>query len=114
MGLLIEPDVAERVPLASTAHGVVLVAGTRVPLDTVIEAFNAGSSAEEIVLGYPTLNLADVYAVLTYYLRHREEVDTYLAQRRQEADRLRARIEGQSDRRGIRERLLSRRQTPHA
>jgi uncharacterized protein (DUF433 family) len=109
MALVIEPDVAERVPLRTTEEGAVLVEGTRVPLDTLVAAFNAGQSAEEIVLGYRTLNLADVYAVLTYYLRHRGEVDGYIRERRREADLLRARIESEFDPRGIRERLLARR-----
>jgi uncharacterized protein (DUF433 family) len=109
MALVIEPQVAERVPLRTTEEGAVLVEGTRVPLDTLVAAFNAGQSAEEIVLGYPTLNLADVYAVLTYYLRHRDEVDGYVRERRREADLLRARIETEFEPRSIRERLLARR-----
>ncbi|MBI3972947.1 MAG: DUF5615 family PIN-like protein [Chloroflexi bacterium] len=59
MTLLIEPEVTERVPLKQSAQGVVLVEGTRIPLDIVSEAFNAGKSPEEIVLSYPTLGLAD-------------------------------------------------------
>ncbi len=111
MSLTIGPGATERVPLTRAAYGVVLVEGTRVPLDTVVEAFNEGKSAEEIVLSYPTLELAAVYAVLAYYLRHREDVDRYVAQRRQEAGALRARIESQGDSHGIRERLLARRLT---
>ena len=60
MSLVIE---SPPVPLR-TDHGVMLVGNTRVPLDTVIFAFNQGSSAEEIVMSYPTLELADVFAVI--------------------------------------------------
>lgn len=109
MRLSMELEATHRVPLTDTAHGVVLVEGTRVPLDTVVEAFNEGQSAEEILLSYPTLDLANLYAVLAYYLRHREDVDTYVAQRRQEAKVLRARIESRLDPQGIRDRLLARR-----
>jgi len=112
MSLSIEPQTTERVPLKAAAGGVVLVEGTRVPLDLVVEAFNAGESAEEIVLNYPTLRLADTFAVLAYYLHHREDVDAYVAERRQEADALRARIQLRFDPRGIRERLLARRSAP--
>jgi|FLYL01.1.fsa_nt_gi uncharacterized protein (DUF433 family) len=69
-----------------TEHGVVLVAGTRVPIETVVDDFNAGASPEEIALSYPSLDLRDVYAVIGYYLRHQDEVDAYL----QEQDRLAA------------------------
>lgn len=111
MSLTICPSTTERVPLTRAARGVVLIEGTRLPLDSVVEAFSEGKSAEEIVLSYPTLDLAAVYAVLAYYLRHREDVDRYIAQRRQEAGELRARIESQGDIRQIRERLLARRTT---
>ena len=34
-------------------------------------------TAEEIVQQYPTLDLADIYTVIAYYLRNREDVDAY-------------------------------------
>jgi uncharacterized protein (DUF433 family) len=86
----------------------VLVEGTRVPLDLVVEAFNAGQSAEEIALGYPTLDLTDVYTVLAYYLHHREDVDANVAERRQQADQPRVQIESQLEPQCIRDRLLAR------
>ena len=48
-------------------------------LDCVVEMFEHGASPEEIAEEYDSLELADIYAVLTYYLRHREEVTRYLA-----------------------------------
>ena len=36
------------------------------------------ATPETIVQRYSTLALADVYAVVTYYLRHRSEVEEYL------------------------------------
>lgn len=113
MSLSIEPQIAKRVPLTVTPSGIVLIEGTRVPLDVVVEAFNAGESAEEIALNYPTLKLADIYTVLAYYLHHRGDVDAYVAERQQAADSLRERIELRFDPRGIRERLLARRPAPH-
>jgi uncharacterized protein (DUF433 family) len=109
MTLSIEFQATEPLPLTASKDGIVRVEGTRVPLEVVIDAFNAGQSAEEIVLGYPTLDLADLYAVLAYYLHHRGEVDSYVADRRREADALRARIESRFDSRAIREQLLARR-----
>ena len=42
-------------------------------LDTVISAFNADATAEEIVQQYPSIALADVYSVIAYYLRHQAD-----------------------------------------
>jgi hypothetical protein len=58
-----------------------------VTLDTLVTAYEQGASPEEIVSRYTTLELADVYAIITYYLRHREEVEEYLARRRRSARR---------------------------
>ncbi len=56
------------VPLRTDADGTVRVGGTRVTLDTIVGAYLDGATAEDIVDGFPTLELADVYAVLSYYL----------------------------------------------
>ena len=100
---------AEPVPLVSDAFGVVRVKNTRVPLDTIVGAFDDGATAEEIVQQYPTLRLDDVYAVLTYYLRHREEVAQYLRERELRAGEIRRENERRFDPIGVRERLLARR-----
>src|SRR5262245_48029649 len=76
----------DEVPLVTTAEGVVLLAGTRVSLDLIVAAFTSGATAEEIAQQYPTVSLADVYAGITYYLRHRDEVDTYLEHRREKRE----------------------------
>jgi uncharacterized protein (DUF433 family) len=79
--LLIE---AKPVPLEVDADGVARVGSSRVTLDTVVAAFNEGATAEEIVYQYPSLNLADVYAVIGYYLQRRSDIETYLCQRQQQ------------------------------
>src|SRR5713226_6139355 len=86
MSLVIE---APPVPLRTDEHGVMRVGKTRVPLDTVVFAFNQGSSAEEIVMSYPTLELEDVYAVINYYLHNRADVDSYIGRREAESARIR-------------------------
>jgi uncharacterized protein (DUF433 family) len=98
----------ESVPLYMDAHGVIRVKGTRVVLDRVIHAYNEGTSAEEIVQQYTTLQLADVHTVIGYYLRHKDEVDTYLVKQEQLAEELRRKIEADFPPDGIRERLLAR------
>ena len=100
---------AEPIPLEASADGVVRVSGTRVTLDTVVAAFREGASAEEIVLQYPSLDLAKVYAVIAYYLQRRPEVEVYLWQRRTQADEMQRQNEARLDPHGIRERLLARR-----
>lgn len=92
-------------PLEKDKNGTIRVGGTRVTLDSVIWEFNQGASAEEIVDAYPSLRLADVYAVIGHYLRHRSEVEEYLRQQEREADEVRQEIEARFDPRGIRERL---------
>lgn len=89
--------------------GVLRVGGTRVRLDSVISAFHSGSDPEEILLKFPSLNLTDIYAVITYYLWHRSEVDRYLLGQQASADRVRAENESRFPREGVRERLMARR-----
>lgn len=100
------------VPLKTDADGVVRVGATRVPLDTVIAAFKEGATAEEIVGQYPSLALAEVYAVIGYYLQHQDEVEAYLSQRRQFASEVRRQNEARFNQQGIRARLLARRSQP--
>jgi uncharacterized protein (DUF433 family) len=96
-------------PLRVDEHGVIRVGDSQVLLDIVIREFNNGAEPEAIVQGYPTLGLADVYAVITYYLRHRKEIDDYVHARRQEAGKLRQEIEAkQPSRVELRAKLLAR------
>ncbi|MDN5747131.1 MAG: DUF433 domain-containing protein [Pseudonocardia sp.] len=93
-------DVApEPMPLLAGRDGVVRVGATRVTLDTVVAAFDGGATAEEIAQQYPSVDLADIYAVITFYLRARARV----------AMQVRADNEARSDPVGIRDRLLARR-----
>jgi uncharacterized protein (DUF433 family) len=102
-------NLLERVPIHTDAHGVVRVAGTRVTLETIVEAFETGATAEEIAQQYPTVPLVDVYSVITYYLRHTPEVEAYLREREAIAGRVREEAERRFPSAGIRERLLARR-----
>ena len=69
--------VAEPTPLELNEDGMVLVGKTRVTLDTVVAAFLEGATAEAIAEQYPSLQLADVYSVISYYLRRKAEVQGY-------------------------------------
>jgi putative addiction module component (TIGR02574 family) len=72
--------------------GVVRVGKSRISLDLVVEQYENGMTAEDMVRAYDTLMLADVYAVIAYYLRHPNEVRAYLKRREEEAEILRAKI----------------------
>lgn len=102
-------ETVERVPIQTDADGVVRVAGTRVTLDTLVAAFDAGATAEEIAQQYPSVALADVYSVITYYLRHQSDVYAYLQKRQQQAATVRQENERRFPPSGVRERLLARR-----
>ena len=78
--------VADPVSMAVDNRGMVRIAGTRITLDTIVGAYNRGDTPEEIVDGFPSLDLAVVYEVIAYYLRHREMVDAYIAENRRKAE----------------------------
>src|SRR5262245_49156056 len=100
---------ADMVPICIDPRGVALVGDTRVPLDTVIYEFQDGTGPEEIVRRFDTLELADVYAVIAYYLRHKPDVDAYLEERRRVAAEVRAEAERRFPPEEFRARLLKRR-----
>ena len=81
------------VPLKEDEHGAIRVSGTRLLLDLVVRRFQEGATPESIVESYDGLALADVYAVLSYYLSHTAEIDAYLRRRDVEAQEVRHRIE---------------------
>jgi uncharacterized protein (DUF433 family) len=99
---------SEPLPLIMDKDDVIRIKGSRVSLDTVVTAFLEGATAEEIVLQYPSLQLADIYAVIGYYLRKRQIVDEYLEKRQQLSKEVRENSESRFDPNGIRNRLLSR------
>ena len=84
---------------------------TRVSLDSVIFAFNEGSTPEEIAQQYTTLNLADIYAVISYYLQNHDEVAEYLERRKAQRAQLKEEVESRFDPQGIRDRLMARKRS---
>lgn len=100
----------EPIPLTKDANGGWRVGGTRVLLETLVAAFQRGDSPEEIREQYPTVSLGDIYAVLTYYVRHPNDVAAYLSEREQVGAEVRAKIEARFPIEGLRARLLARRQ----
>ena len=95
----------EQVPLHIDEMGSIRVGDTRVLLELVISEHNRGMAPEQIIESYPTLDLADVYDVIAYYLRHRREIDGYIEERQIEAEELREEIEMGQDFSWIRDRM---------
>jgi uncharacterized protein (DUF433 family) len=69
--------------------GVYRITGTRVALDSVIDAFLDGQSAESIAQSFPTLTLEQVYGAIAYYLAQRDVVDAYLKLRQTDFEKKR-------------------------
>ena len=65
------------------------IAGTRVSLDSVVYAYRQGHTPESITQRYPAVTLEQAYGAITFYLSHRDEVDTYLKEGEALAETLR-------------------------
>jgi uncharacterized protein (DUF433 family) len=105
-----QPELSVPVPLRRLEDGSIRVGNTRVSLDRVIAAFQTGATPEEIAQDYSVLRLADIYAVIAYYLQHQAEVDSYLEERRARAAEFRRELEARWPNGDLRARLLSRQQ----
>ena len=81
------------VPLREEPPGVFRVGKSRVLLELVLRAFKAGATPEAIVQSYDTLDLADVYAVISRYLVNPTPFDQYLRQCEAQAEVVRHNLE---------------------
>ncbi len=84
------------VPISTDKDGNIRIGGTRVTLEVVIARYQQGYTPEQINGGFPTLRLADIYALITYYLYHKDEVEAYLLKQKQEAEQIRREIEAKN------------------
>src|SRR5262245_40680701 len=89
----LELPAIEPVPLREEPEGTVRIGKTGVTLHILLGAYKMGQTADEIADSYQTLQLADIHAVIDYYLRHQAEVDAYLERRQREAEEIRRKIE---------------------
>ena len=69
--------------LTRTSEGVLRITGTRITLDSVIQAFHDGATPEEMCQDFPGLALAHIYSVLAFYLTQQDAVDAYLKEQPQ-------------------------------
>ena len=100
------------VPLTTTEFGTIRVGRSRVSLDSIVHHYKQGATAERIAESFPSLDLAEVYAVIAYYLANRESVQEYLRRQEAEADALQQQIESdpkqQTATKQLRERIRAR------
>jgi uncharacterized protein (DUF433 family) len=96
-------------PLFRDEDGTIRLAGSRIPLDTVVYEFNQGATAEQIQDSFPTLSLRSIYGAIAFYLENQADVDYYLRHRGEAADELRRKIESRPEIAALRERLRHRR-----
>ncbi len=105
-------ETSQTVPLTLWEDGSIRITDSRVTLDSIVHHFQLGATAEEIAESFAPLSLADVYAVITYYLTHRAEVEAHLRGRETEGDAAQAAFESdpqyEAARVAMRERLLAR------
>jgi uncharacterized protein (DUF433 family) len=100
------------IPIRTDERGAIRVGNTRVLLDVVIARYQQGDAPERIQEAFPTLKLADIYAVISYYLNQQDEVDAYLQGRREAGEALRRKIEAEQPRvKELRARLRAQRDT---
>jgi len=86
-------ETTQTLPLRLTEDGTIRIAGSRVSLDSVVYHYKLGASAEQIAQKFPSLDLADVYAAITYYLNHEEAIEEYLHEQEAKGDEVQKRIE---------------------
>src|SRR5438874_1802112 len=96
-------------PIIMDIDGVCRIAGARVRLETVVNAYQMGCSAEEIVCKYPVLSLTDVYSVIAYYLQQHDAVEAYLSEQNALIEHSDREIEARFPPAEIRARLLGHR-----
>jgi len=101
-------NTSTNIPIFIGSDGVIRIGTTRVPLETVVQAFQNGSTAEEIAFQYPVLDLSDIYAVISYYLKNQAAVENYIKTSQIAAEQIKSIVEKQFQSVDTRQRLLMR------
>jgi len=78
--MMIEMPVTINVPIYMNEHGTIRVNGTRIPLQNIIVLFNRNETPEQIHRAFDTVPVVAIYAIIAWYLDHREMVDVYVAE----------------------------------
>src|SRR6266581_7627802 len=70
----------QTLPFRLTEEGTIRIGDSRVSLDSVVHHYKLGAAAEQIAQKFPALDLADVYAAISYYLNNEDAIEEYLRQ----------------------------------
>src|SRR5690349_13336772 len=96
--------VAAPINLISTdERGIAYISGTRMKIRHIAIERMAGLTPEQIQEQYAHLSLAQIYAALSYYYAHKEEVDTEIEESERQADAILAKVGAPVDREALRE-----------
>ncbi|MBC8099007.1 MAG: DUF433 domain-containing protein [Armatimonadetes bacterium] len=90
--MLTLPDTVT-LPMKLDDYGNVRIGGTRVTLDSIMACYQQGDTPETIHTSFDSVTLADIYAVISYYLTHQAEVNAYLKVNDEIGERIRQEIE---------------------
>jgi len=66
------------VPLRTDADGAIRIGTTDVTLGSLVVRYRVGKTPEAIHDEFPMVSVAEIYAVIAYYLPHCEELDQYV------------------------------------
>ena len=69
-----------------------IIAETRTPVRAIVELWRLGIAPEEIPLRLAHLSLAQVFAALTYYSDHQDEINGYIEQNRVPVEKIDPRV----------------------
>lgn len=88
-------ETTQKVPLVFWKDGSIRLKGTRLLLDMIVGAHQRGDCPEEIYEAFPSdeYTVADIYAVLAYYLSHKAKINNHLAKRKDKAEAIWEKIE---------------------
>jgi len=59
-----------------------VVKGTRTPVRAIVELWRQGIAPEEITRHLPHLTLAQIFAALSYYSDHQDEINAHIERNR--------------------------------
>lgn len=76
-----------KIPLRLLPSGTVRVTGTGVTLEAIVVSHRAGHDPKKIQDDFPALDLADIYLVIGYCLRHKDEIDQYMKEYEEDWDK---------------------------
>ncbi len=102
-------EMTQTAPLTLWEDGSIRIGSSRIPIDSIVQEFNCGATAEQIQDDFPTLTLREIYGAISYYLEHQSRVDDYLERREQDAAQVRLEVENPTRAEVLRRRIREQR-----